>query len=197
MTNIDRAAVVDGSARLGPGTQVWGLAQVRELASIGEDCIIGRGAYIGAGARLGDRVKVQNFAQVYEPAVIGNGVFIGPMVVLTNDQYPRAVTPEGALATSSDWEPVGVTIADGASIGARAVCVAPVSIGRWAMVAAGSTVIDDVPDFALVAGGPARFIGWVGKAGRRLEQVDETRWKCPVTGETYVERDGQLNEESA
>ena len=104
--------MADG-AEIGADTLVWGLAQVREGAVIGRECIIGRGAYVGAGVVLGDRVKVQNLAQVYEPAVVEDGVFIGPAAVLTNDEYPRAVQPDGTLATSADWQPVGVTLRRG------------------------------------------------------------------------------------
>jgi acetyltransferase-like isoleucine patch superfamily enzyme len=91
-------------------------------------------------------------------------------VVFTNDLNPRAVTPDGALKTADDWHAVGVTVRTGASIGARAVCVAPVTIGRWAMVAAGAVVTRDVPDFALVAGVPARQLGWVDRAGMRVDE---------------------------
>ena len=112
-------ADVDPRARLGPGVSVWHLAQIREGAEIGADCVIGRGAYIGAGVRLGQRCKVQNYALVYEPAWLDDGVFVGPAAVFTNDRYPRAVTPEGSVKTAADWEPVGVTVRDGASIGAR------------------------------------------------------------------------------
>ncbi len=187
---IQGSADVDDRAVIGAGTLVWHLAQVREDAVLGEDCIIGRGAYIGPGVRLGNRCKVQNHALVYEPAEVGDGVFIGPAVVFTNDEYPRAVTPEGELKDHDDWTMVAVKVGDGAAIGARSVCVAPVSIGRWALVAAGSVVTRDVPDFALVAGVPARRIGWVGQAGRRLEAAGEGRWRCPATGEEYVE-DGE------
>ena len=83
---------------------------------------------------------MENFALVYEPARLGNGVFIGPAVVLTNDQYPRAVNPDLTLKDGSDWDAVGVTIGDGASIGAQSVCIAPVKIGAWALVAAGSVI---------------------------------------------------------
>ncbi|GAA1926213.1 acyltransferase [Nocardioides marmoribigeumensis] len=184
-------AVVADSATIGKGTKVWGLAQVREDAVLGRDCIVGRGAYVGTGVRIGDRVKIQNLALVYEPAELEDGVFIGPAVVLTNDEFPRAVSPDGRAKSASDWTAVGVTIREGASIGARSVCVAPVTIGRWAMVGAGSTVTRDVPDYALVVGSPARRIGWVGPAGRRLEQEDG-EWVCPATGARFVEQDGTL-----
>jgi carbonic anhydrase/acetyltransferase-like protein (isoleucine patch superfamily) len=117
--------------------------------------------------------------------------------VLTNDLYPRAVTTDGRLKGSDDWDAVGVTLRTGASVGARAVCVAPVTVGRWAMVAAGSVVVSDVPDFALVVGVPARVVRWVGRAGLPLEPVDDGRFRCPQTGETYLERDGLLQEEGS
>jgi acetyltransferase-like isoleucine patch superfamily enzyme len=190
---IDPTALVSPSARIGDRTRIWGLTQVREGADVGHDCTIGRHVYIGAGVHVGSNVKIQNLAQVYEPAVVHDGVFIGPAVVLTNDEFPRAVTPDGALKDASEWTPVGVTVLEGASVGARAVCVAPVTIGRWAMVGAGATVVRDVPDFALVVGTPARRIGWVGRAGRPLVEADGA-WSCPVTGARYVERDGRLEE---
>jgi len=172
---------------------VWHLAQVREGAVVGRRCVLGRGAYIGPGVQVGDNCKVQNYALVYEPAVLEDGVFIGPAVVLTNDEYPRAVTPEGRLKGSDDWTEVAVHVREGAAIGARAVCVAPVTIGRWALVAAGSVVTRDVPDFALVAGVPARRLGWVGHAGHRLKDEGQGRWACPQTGRKYVESDEGLS----
>ena len=105
--------------------------------------------------------------------------------MLTNDQFPRAVNPDLTLKSGSDWEAVGVTIHDGASIGARAVCIAPVTIGKWALVAAGAVVTKDVPDFALVAGVPAKRIRWVGKAGIPLEAVGENRFRCPQDQSYY------------
>jgi len=186
------SADVDDRAVIGDRSSVWHLAQVREGARLGRNCVIGRGAYIGSGVQVGDNCKVQNYALIYEPARLGNGVFIGPAVVLTNDTYPRAVNPDGSRKSSADWEPVGVVIEDGVSIGARAVCVAPVRIGAWSLVAAGAVVTSDVPDYALVAGVPARQIGWVGRAGRRLEPDGNGGFICPERGEKYHEVDGRL-----
>lgn len=191
---IDPTALVSPSAQIGERTRIWGLTQVREDAQVGTGCTIGRNVYIGAGVRVGNDVKVQNLAQLYEPAVVEDGVFIGPAVVLTNDEFPRAVTPGGNPKDATDWTPVGVTIREGASIGARVVCVAPVTIGRWALVGAGATVVHDVPDFALVVGTPASRIGWVGHAGRPLVE-DGGTFSCPVTGTRYVEHEGRLREE--
>lgn len=189
---LDESALISSDATIGEGTRIWGLAQVREGAIIGAECILGRGSYVGAGVRIGDRVKIQNLALIYEPALLESGVFIGPAAVLTNDHFPRAITPSGEVATGSDWEAVGVTVREGASIGARAVCVAPVTIGRWAMVGAGATVTADVPDHALVVGTPARFLRWVGRAGRPLNEESDGSWSCSVTGERYALTNGVM-----
>ncbi|MGH8774622.1 MAG: acyltransferase [Jiangellaceae bacterium] len=191
-SRIAASADVDGRATIGDGSSVWHLAQVRENAVLGRRCVVGRGAYVGAGVRVGDNCKIQNYALVYEPAVLEDGVFVGPAVVLTNDTFPRAVNPDGTPKSGADWEAVGVRLRQGCSVGARAVCVAPVTIGRWATVAAGAVVSRDVPDFALVAGVPARQIKWVGRAGVPLEDLGGGHWRCPETGEEFAEADGLL-----
>ena len=189
---IQTTADVDPRASVGDGSVVWHLAQVREHAHIGSGSVLGRGAYVGPGVIIGHNCKLQNYALVYEPALLEDGVFIGPSAVLTNDQHPRAVNLDGSLKTEDDWHMVGVTVRTGAAIGARAVCVAPVTIGRWAMVAAGAVVTKDVPDFALVAGVPAHRVRWVGRAGEPLTDEGDGEWRCPATGERYRESEGTL-----
>lgn len=189
---VHHSADVDERATLGPGTTVWHLAQVRENARLGRSCIVGRGAYVGPGVIIGNNVKLQNYALVYEPARLGDGVFIGPGAVLTNDLYPRSVDVTGKLKRSEDWEASGVVVHEGASLGARTVILPGCVIGQWALVAAGAVVTRDVPDFALVAGVPARRIGWVGRACQRLVETGPGRWRCPQTGELYGENGGTL-----
>lgn len=197
MPAIAESADIDPGAIIGAGTRVWHLAQVRGRAKVGTNCVVGRGAYIGDGTIVGDNCKIQNYALVYEPAELADGVFIGPAAVLTNDEYPRAVNPDGTVKNSSDWHAVGVSVGEGAAIGARAVCVAPVRVGAWALVAAGAVVTKDVPDHAIVAGVPARQVGWVGKAGQPLAQTDDGLWQCPVSSTRYRVVDGVLKPESS
>ena len=193
---VAESADVSERAELGDGTQIWHLAQVREDAVLGDECIVGRGAYIGTGVTVGARSKIQNYALVYEPADIGEGVFIGPSVVLTNDQYPRAINEDGSQKSAHDWQAVGVTIGRGAAIGARAVCVAPLTIGAWATVAAGAVVTRDVPAHAIVVGVPARQVGWVGFAGVPLVH-EGPNFRCPDSGRLFEVSEGQLKEVDA
>jgi acetyltransferase-like isoleucine patch superfamily enzyme len=190
---ILESADVDDSARVGAGTTVWHVAQVRDAAQIGEECVIGRGAYVDAGVVLGRACKIQNYAMVYAPAHLEEGVFVGPATVLTNDTYPRAIEPDGHLKGGEDWDPHGVHVARGASVGAGAVVLAGLSIGTWAMVAAGAVVTAPVPDYGLVVGSPARRVGWVGPAGVPLESNGKA-WRCPVEGRRFIQ-DGETLQE--
>jgi acetyltransferase-like isoleucine patch superfamily enzyme len=117
-------------------------------------------------------------------------------VIFTNDHHPRAVNIDGTLKKNSDWESEGVNVETGASIGAGAICVAPVKIGKWAMVAAGAVVASDVKNYALVVGIPAKQVGWVGEAGLRLQTAEEGSGLlvCPVTKKLYNLQDGEINE---
>lgn len=172
--------------------QIWDFAQLRDGVKIGERVIVGRSAYLGKNVSVGDDCKIQNLALIYEPAVLERGVFVGPSVIFTNDRFPRAVKPDFRQKKAHDWASVGVYVKEGASIGAGSVCVAPIIIGRWAMIAAGSVVTRDVPDYGLFLGAPARRVNWVGKTGRNLLQSreDNSIYICPETGDRYREISG-------
>ena len=182
---IHPAAEVHPSARIGAGTNVWRNAQIREDARVGRECVVGKDAYIGAAVRVGSRVKIQNGALVYEGSVVADEVFIGPQVCLANDRRPRAATADGSLRTAADWKMEGVRLALGASVGAQSVLVPPLLVGRHAMVGAGSVVIRDVRPFELVAGSPARHVGWVCRCGERLADAPG-RVRCSACGLGYV-----------
>jgi len=185
--SIHPSAEVDAGVLLGQGVHVWQHSHIRAGAVIGDGTNVGRCVYLGSGVQIGARCKIQNNAQIYEPGNLADGVFIGPGVILTNDRNPRAVNPDMTMKSAEDWDVVGVSVGQGASIGAGAVCVAPVVIGSWALIAAGAVVTADVPDFGLVAGVPARQIGWVGRSGRRLEPAveDPSLLLCPQTHDAY------------
>jgi UDP-2-acetamido-3-amino-2,3-dideoxy-glucuronate N-acetyltransferase len=175
---------VSPEADVGAGTSIWNRAQVRERARIGRGCIIGKDVYIDAGVTIGDHVKIQNSALVYHGATLEDGVFLGPQAVLTNDLYPRAITADGTLKSSGDWTVGPILVRYGASVGAGAVILPNVTLGRFAMVAAGAVVTEDVPDHALVMGVPARVAGFVCTCGRRMVQA-EAEFRCPQDGWTY------------
>jgi acetyltransferase-like isoleucine patch superfamily enzyme len=153
---------------IGKNTKIWHYAQIREGVTMGENCIVGKGTYIDFGVKIGDNVKIQNGCNVYHGASIGNGVFLGPGVILTNDPYPRSVTPAGTLKMESDWEAGAVEIMDGASLAAGVIVLPNVKIGKCVLIGAGSVVTKSIPDFALAFGSPAKVNGKVCRCGRKI-----------------------------
>jgi len=181
---IHPTADVSPQATIGPGTRIWHQAQVREGAVIGANCIIGKGVYIDLNVVVGDNCKIQNGALLYHGATVEDGVFIGPQACLTNDRLPRAITPDGQLKGDSDWTVGPIRLCYGSSIGAGAIILSGVTIGRFALVAAGAVVTHAVPDHTLVVGSPARPAGLVCRCARRL-QPRGNAWYCPVCDWTY------------
>lgn len=178
---IHPTADVSPQAVIGEGTSIWNQVQVREGAVIGTNCVISKDVYIDAGVHIGSNVKIQNGVSVYHGVTIEDGVFVGPHVCFTNDKYPRAINPDGTLKGAEDWIVSETRIGYGAALGARAVILPGVSVGRWAMVAAGAVVTRDVPDYGLVVGHPARLKGFVCPCGARLARAD-LRARCPKCG---------------
>lgn len=158
-------AVVEPGAHIGPGTQIWHHSHVRAGSTIGADCTISKNVYVDQGVTIGDRVKIQNNVSVYVGVTIEDGAFVGPSVVFTNDLFPRA--------GSDHWQVTPTTVRTGASIGANATIVCGVELGAWSLVGAGSVVLHSVESQEVVAGNPARRIGWVCRCGRALSKSSE------------------------
>ncbi len=177
---IHPSAEVSDDAEIGPQTKVWNQAQVREGAQIGSNCTIGKDVYVDRNVHIGDRSKIQNGVSLYEGVTLGDEVLVGPHAAFTNDLFPRAFNEE--------WEILPTIVKRGASIGANATIVCGVSIGEYAMVAAGAVVTNDVPAHCLVIGNPARISARVCRCGRKLrrEEVDgDTEvLRCPHCGTT-------------
>ncbi|HYT00839.1 MAG TPA: acyltransferase [Thermoplasmata archaeon] len=171
--HVHRTAEVSPEATIGEGTAVWHWAQIREGARVGRRCNIGKDVYIDTAVVVGDDCKIQNFASIYRGVTVGDRVFIGPHACFTNDNYPRAVSP--------DWKVVPTRVEDGVSIGANSTILCGITIGRFAMVAAGAVVTKDVPPHVLVAGVPAKPIGWVCECGRPLDR----NMRCAHDGRTF------------
>ena len=173
------SAVVGAGARIGAGTKIWHFSHVMGGAEIGEACSLGQNVFVANHVKIGNGVKIQNNVSVYEGVVLEDFVFCGPSMVFTNVRTPRSAFPRN---TAQDYAVTRVK--HGASIGANATVVCGVTVGEWAFVAAGAVVTKDVPAYALVAGVPARVIGWACQCGATLA-FEGTHAQCGECGRDY------------
>jgi UDP-2-acetamido-3-amino-2,3-dideoxy-glucuronate N-acetyltransferase len=181
-------AIVDDGAQIGDGTRIWHWVHVCAGARIGRNCSLGQNVFVGNDVVIGDNVRIQNNVSVYDAVTLEDDVFCGPSMVFTN-----VVNPRSNVARKNEYRP---TLAHrGASLGANCTIVCGCTIGRYAFVGAGAVVTDDVPDFALMVGVPARQIGWMSRHGERLDLPlqGDAGATCPGTGERYVLKDGRCS----
>ena len=182
--HVHPTAEIDDGCSLGGGTKVWRFSHIRRGSKIGRDCVLGQNVTVGPDVIVGDRCKVQNNVSIYKGVTLEEGVFCGPSCVFTNVNTPRA-----EIERKDEYLPTRV--GRGATIGANATVVCGHDIGDYAFIAAGAVVTDDVPAFGLMAGVPARRIGWVSHAGERLGPD----LVCPREGRRYREAGPEVLEE--
>jgi UDP-2-acetamido-3-amino-2,3-dideoxy-glucuronate N-acetyltransferase len=185
------SAYVDEGARIGSGTRIWHFCHIMAGAEIGENCTLGQNVFVARGVRIGRGCKIQNNVSLYEGVTLEEDVFVGPSAVFTNVRTPRASFPRNR---SEDY--YRTLVKRGATIGANATIVCGVTIGEWAFVAAGAVVTKDVPPYALVAGVPARVVGYACECGVPLQFLDgdpspsnkRSETACPECARKYVKK---------
>lgn len=173
------SSYIDQPCKIGNGTKIWHFCHVMAHSEIGENCQIGQNVVVHSHVKIGNRVKIQNNVSLYEGLIVEDDVFLGPSCVFTN-----IINPRSEVVRKSLYEPT--RIGRGASIGANATILCGINIGAYAFVGAGAVVTNDVPDFALMVGVPARFKGWISRHGIPLKLTREGEEEtCPESGLRY------------
>ena len=175
---VHESSYIDDNVMIGEGTKVWHFSHVQKGAQIGKKCSLGQYVNISNNVKSGKGVKIQNNVSVYEGVELDDYVFCGPSMVFTNDLNPRAAFPkkpgEGYVTT---------LVKEGVSIGANATIVCGTTIGEWSFIGAGAVITKNVPAYALMAGVPARQLGWICKCGNSIKEKD--LYKCNHCGREY------------
>jgi UDP-2-acetamido-3-amino-2,3-dideoxy-glucuronate N-acetyltransferase len=185
--SIHPSAIVDEGAQIGSGTRVWHFAHICAKANIGEGCSFGQNVFVGNDVIIGNNVKVQNNVSIYDAVILEDDVFCGPSMVFTNVYNPRS-----AITRKNEYRKT--LVRRGATLGANCTIVCGVTVGEYAFVAAGAVINRNVKPYALMAGVPARHIGWMSRQGERLDipLTGDGEARCSSTGDFYRLDDGQI-----
>ncbi|MCU7496077.1 MAG: N-acetyltransferase [Ignavibacteria bacterium] len=183
------SAYIDEPCDIGENTKIWHFCHIQKNARIGKNCILGQNVNVANNVTIGDNCKIQNNVSIYEGVTLEDFVFCGPSMVFTNVIDPKCKYPQ---VGARFYKPTLVKV--GASIGANATIVCGHTIGRHSMIGAGAVVTKDVPDYALVVGNPARLIGWVSEAGKKLVFDKNGLARCEKSGKTYKFENGKVTE---
>lgn len=187
---IHKTAEVQKGAKIGKGTKIWHYSQILKSAQIGQDCIIGHNCFIGSGAKIGNSVKLESNIDVWDLVTLEDYVFVGPSAVFTNDLNPRAKFPKKKFPEYGKWKPT--LVKEGATIGANATILCGNNIGKWAMVGAGAVVAENVPDYAVVLGIPAKLVGFVCQCGNKIEFKKE-KAVCQICKRKYLKKNQKVS----
>ena len=179
---VHESAFVDEGVEIGEGTSIWHVSHVLKGSVIGKDCKIGQNVVIGPNAQIGNAVKIQNNVSVYKGVVLEDYVFCGPSMVFTNVYNPRSEIPR-----MDDIRPT--LVKRGATLCANCTIVCGITIGRYAFIGAGAVVNQDVPDYGMLVGVPAKQIGWASRHGHRMKPDADGLMVCPESGLRYKEEE--------
>jgi len=182
---VHESSYIDEDSKIGKGTKIWHFSHILKGSEIGEGCVIGQNVAIGPDVKIGKGCKIQNNVSVYKGVTLEDGVFCAPSSVFTNVYTPRAFVDRRK-------EFLPTLVKRGATIGANAAVVCGVTIGEYAMAGAGAVVKKDIPAYALVAGVPARQIGWVCRCGVKLSGRKGKILRCKRCNAEYRKKDGKL-----
>ena len=185
---MDKGEIIDKGAKIGKDTKIWHWTHISGECEIGADCSLGQGVYVASKVKIGNNVKIQNNVSIFDSVIIEDDVFCGPSMVFTN-----VINPRSFIERKTEYKET--LVKKGASLGANSTIVCGVTIGEYSFVAAGATVVNDVNSFALVAGVPAKQIGWMSKFGERLNLPlnGEGKTICPNSKEIYVLKNGKVD----
>lgn len=183
---VHESSYIDANVSIGANTKIWHFSHILPDTVIGENCSFGQNCVVGPNVGIGNNVKIQNNVSVYEGVDIEDDVFIGPSVVFTN-----VINPRSFIIRKQEYKKT--FLKKGVSIGANATIICGVTLGEYAFIGAGTVVTKDVPNFALVVGNPGRQVGWVSKAGLKINFNSEGFGMCSQKGEVYRLKENQVN----
>lgn len=182
---IHKTVEVSQKAKIGKGTKIWHHSQILDGAKIGQNCNIGHNCSIGRKAKIGNNVKIESNTDIWDLVTLKDYVFVGPSAVFTNDPNPRAKYPKKKYPNYGKWLPT--LVEEGATIGANSTIICGNNIGKWAFIGAGAVVTENVPDYAIVVGVPAKIIDWICECGNKLE-FQKGKTICKICGKKYVKK---------
>jgi len=180
-----QTAEIQKGAQIGKGTKIWQNCQILKGAKIGENCVIGHNCFVGSRAKIGNGVKLESNIDVWDLVTLEDYVFVGPSAVFTNDLNPRAKYPKSKFPQYGKWLPT--LVKEGATLGANSTILCGLTIGKWVMIGAGAVVTEDVPDYAIVTGIPAKIVGWICECGNKIE-FKNGKVICKICQRKYLKK---------